>query len=131
MLLFACGTAQSSEWKDLGGSPDRRHTLSIDVSSIRIDGAIRLAWFKHQYAPSLKMHDAGGPDRYKVWSYSLVRHGLNCTNETYQLDANTIVFYTDGSSGSDSSFNRLPWRPGPPDSFAEMEMQTVCAWKPK
>src|ERR1700730_19335099 len=100
-LLLACGTAQSSEWKELGGNTDGSHTVSIDVSSIRFEGAVRLAWFKHQYAPSANMHDKSGPDRDKLWSYSKVRYGFNCTNETYQMDSNTIVYFMDGSSGSD------------------------------
>jgi hypothetical protein len=130
-LLIVGGTAQASEWKELGGNTDGSHTVSIDVSSIRFEGALRLAWFKHQYAPSLNMHDKSGPDRDKLWSYSKVRYGFNCTNETYQMDANTIVYFMDGSSGSDPTFERLPWKPVPPDSILEAQMQFICAWTPQ
>jgi hypothetical protein len=130
LVFFSCGTAHSSEWKYLGASPDGRHTLSIDVASIRINGEIRLAWFKSEYARSLKVHDAGGPDSEKVWSYSLGRYGFNCASETYQVDASVIVYYTDGTHGSDSAFNRLPWQPVPPDTFMERQMQFICGWKP-
>jgi adenine-specific DNA-methyltransferase len=75
------------------------HETFVDVSSIRVVGAIRRAWFKSVYV-SHTMRETDGPDANKWWSASVHRRAFNCGEETTRSEALT-VYYEDGTNGSE------------------------------
>jgi hypothetical protein len=126
-LLLACGTAQASNWVSIGKDAVG-HEAFVDVSSIRVVGAIRRAWFKAVYVRHT-MRETGGPDANKWWSTSVHRRAFNCGEETTRSEALT-VYYEDGTNGSDPAANYpTPWEPVPPDTVLSTELQFICAWK--
>jgi hypothetical protein len=124
-LLLACGTAQASDWVSLGKTDDGKEEGVVDVSSIRVAGAIRWAWVKFLYAP--RTH--GSPEHW--WASDMSREAFNCADETHRREALT-VYYEDGTNGSDPAANYpTQWQPVLPDTIGNAEMQFICAWGKK
>jgi hypothetical protein len=128
-LLLACGTAQASEWVSLGKSEDGTKETFIDVSSIRVVGAIRRAWFKVIYAPHAQR--GSGSDANKWWNYTMEREALTCAEETFRLEG-LLIYYDDGTTNSVPSISfPTSWEPVPPDTMYEVQLRFICTWKPK
>jgi hypothetical protein len=104
-LLLANFGASASEWIDVAQSKDGT-TLQIDVSRIRIEGAIRRAWLK-SVPPS---HTMKGP--------SLMRVAFNCLIGSHTVNLDILA-------------KLEKWDPIPPDTALSSGMQFVCLWKPK
>ena len=125
-LLLACGTAQASEWVSIGRSNDRAQETFIDVSSVRVVGAIRRAWFKVAIAPQTQRGE--GPDANKWWSYTMEREAINCAEETERSEAATIYFSDGTSSPLPAESYPKPWHPITPDSMDHVRLRFICAW---
>jgi hypothetical protein len=108
-LLLANFGASASEWIDVVQSKDGT-TLQIDVSSIRIEGAIRRAWLK-SVPPSHTMKKRHG-------DYSLMRVAFNCLIGSHTVNLDILA-------------KLEKWDPIPPDTALSSGMQFVCLWKPK
>jgi hypothetical protein len=124
-LLLACGTARASEWVSLG-KPDGKIEVFVDVSSIQVTDIVRRAWIK--YVP--EHHTARGVLRAAhTWlDYQLLHVRYDCSEQTSSTDAAT-EYYEDGTHHAASG--AAPWTPVPPDTVLSVEMQFICAWKPK
>jgi hypothetical protein len=128
-LLLSCGTAQAAEWFSLGKSVAGDETF-VDVSSVRVAGPMRRAWFKTIYVPH-KTKESTGPDANKWWHEGLQRKAFNCAEETARSEALT-VYYEDGTNGSDPpAAYPTRWEPVVPETVLNTEMQFICAWKSK
>ena len=129
-LLLACGSALAAQWTFVARSEGGKHERYIDVSSIRVTGDIRRAWFKSVYAAHVAKDDSGS-DANKWWSSTVGLRAYNCSEGTSRFEAQT-VYYEDGTNYSDpSSAFPTPWEPVVPDTVRSAEMQFICAWKPK
>ena len=122
-LVIVCSTAQASNWFSLGKNDAGTVETFIDVSSLRIAGNIRRAWFKAVY----KTHSEKGADG-KYWSYSVSKTAFNCTEEMYRIEA-ANVYYEDGTNWTPPAELSPTWTPVAPDTTASREMQVICAMK--
>ena len=122
-LVIVCSTAQASNWVSVGKDVAGTVETFIDVSSLRIAGNIRRAWFKAVY----KTHSEKGADG-KYWSYSVSKTAFNCTEEMYRIEAGN-VYYEDGTNWTAPAGIYPTWEPVPPDTTASAEMQFICAMK--
>ena len=124
-LVIVCSTAQASNWFSLGKNDAGTLETFIDVSSIRIEGDVRRAWFKSVYKTHTKKSAGNG----KYWSYTVFKTAFNCTEEMFRFEAGN-VYYEDGTNESMPAENYpKPWEPVPPDTTASAEMQFICAMK--
>ena len=121
-LVIVCSTAQASNWFSLGKNDAGTVETFIDVSSLRIAGNIRRAWFKDVY----KSHK--GADG-KYWSYTVFKTSFNCTEEMFRFEA-ANVYYEDGTILTPPAENYpKPWAPVPPDTLGSVKMLFICTWK--
>lgn len=125
-VLLVCGTAQAADWVSVANSVDGKQEFFVDVSSIRVAGDIRRAWFKTTFLP----HTMQAPENPKKWwSDDLSRDVFNCAEETSRREALTM-HYEDGTAllvpaeGFPS-----PWIPVAPETILDTEMKFICAWK--
>ena len=124
-LVIVCSTAQASNWLSLGKSDDGTLENFIDVSSLRIAGNIRRAWFKLAY----KTHTEKDSDG-KYWSSTVAKKAFNCTEEMSRDEA-LNVYYEDGTNHTvPATYYPDPWEPVPPDTVVSTEMHFICTWKP-
>ena len=124
-LVIVCSTAQASNWVTIGESDDGLIETFIDVSSIRIEGDVRRAWFKPVYKTHTKKHTSNG----KYWSYAVLKQAFNCTEEMYRVEAD-IIHYEDGAFESEPAEDYpKPWAPVPPDTLGSVIIQFICTWK--
>ena len=124
-LVIVCSTAQASNWVTIGESNDGLIETFIDVSSIRIEGDVRRAWFKSVYKTHTKKSTGNG----KYWSYYVDKDAINCTQEMWRAEAD-IIHYEDGAYESMPAENYpKPWAPVPPDTLGSVKMQFICTWK--
>lgn len=124
-LVIVCSTAQASNWVSVGNDDAGTMENFIDVSSLRIAGNIRRAWFKSVY----KTHAEKGADG-KYWSYTVFKTAYNCTQEVERYEAMTI-YYEDGTNYSMAAENYpTPWTPVVPDTLSAGDMEFICRWKP-
>jgi hypothetical protein len=129
VLLLACGSAQAADWVSLTKSADGLSEHFVDISSIRIAGAVRSVWTKQVFAP----HTTRGvaEDAKKRESYQLMHLVFNCSEETWRGESAT-VYFDDGTNWSDlNGIYRTTWQSTPPDTVLSVQMKAVCAWKPK
>jgi hypothetical protein len=126
-LLLACGAAQATEWVSLG-KPDNNQEIFVDVSSIRLGGAIRRAWIKGVYAP----HTMKGGGKYaNKWETETMSHFVfDCGEETVSIESG-IAYFDDETSFSTTPGTAMATRPVAPDTVFSVEMRFICAWKPK
>jgi hypothetical protein len=139
-LLLACGTAQAAEWVSINTSDNGKTENFVDLSSIRIPGQVRWVWIKAVYAPHTYRGEAEAHAKSKWLSDEVQRFAFNCADETVRMEALT-VHYTDGSLDvhyTDGSLDLVPaeqfptsWSPVEPDTVRSVQMQFICAWKPK
>ncbi len=123
-LVIVCSTAQASNWFSLGKNDAGTMETFIDVSSLRIAGNIRRAWFKDVY----KTHTQKGADG-KYWSDTVFKLAFNCTEEMVRFEAGN-VYYEDGTNWTPPAENYPePWAPVPPDTRGSVKMQIICALK--
>jgi hypothetical protein len=115
-LLLLCGTAQASVWVSIGKTSDGTAEGFVEVSSIKIAGDIRLAWFKYAYIN----HKA----------YTMERDEFDCGRDTTRGQTYTI-YSEDGTQMEAPGPLPSEWKPVVPDTMGSMLMQFVCAWKPK
>src|ERR1700690_2596765 len=126
-LLLTCGSVHAAEWVSFGMSRDRKAEFYVDTSSIRIAGPVRQVWSKRVVSPYT---EKGVADQGNKWVSSEITHWtFNCIDETSRIGAMT-VYYTDGSDYVDNS-ETSELAPVAPDTFTELLMRFVCAWKPK
>ena len=121
-LVIVCSTAQASNWVTIGESDDGLIETFIDVSSLRIAGNIRRAWFKDVY----KTHRETADGKYR--SYTVLKTAFNCTEEMYRFEAGN-VYYEDGTNWTFPAGILSTWNPVAPDTTASNEMQVICALK--
>jgi clan AA aspartic protease (TIGR02281 family) len=118
----------SSKWVLLGRSSIAGLTTGaeyVDVSSIKVVGNIRRAWFKRVSPRS----NSAGKNPHEVVDYTLTRYGFNCEDESYRMEALTTR-YVDGWSDSVPIGSKpFPWQVAAPDSLAGAMMKFVCEWK--
>jgi hypothetical protein len=126
MLLLSCGTAQAAQWVFVLKSDDGKQDSYVDVSSIRVAGAIHRAWEKNIYKPH-SYKGEGAPAR-RWWHDSVNLFAFDCNEETVRSESIT-VYYEDGTHGTESA--TTAWQPVPPDTMLSAVMQVVCALKPK
>ena len=107
------------------------HTYQIDVSSIRVEGEVRLAWVKD--TPARHTMKGYGGNAKKFVSCAMMRFAFNCPDGSKKVDALSSYF-------EDGSFDTVnvayvpqlaTWDPVPPDTALSAVMQSVCSWKPK
>lgn len=123
-LVIVCSTAQASNWWNIDKSYDGTMETFIDVSSLRIAGNIRRAWYKTAY----KTHTQKGDDG-KYWSYTVSKKAFNCTEEMFRDEAG-IIYFEDGTNFTVSAeIYPTPWVPVPPDTVASLSMHFICAMK--
>jgi hypothetical protein len=124
-LVIVCSTAQASNWLSLSKNDAGTVENFIDVSSLRIAGNIRRAWFKFAY----KTHTEKGTDgKYK--SYTVAKTAFNCTEEMSRFEA-VNTYLEDGTNESvPAAYYPDPWKPVAPDTVNSYEMQFICTWKP-
>ena len=125
-LLMAGGAAQAAEWVLIGQNAHETRKLFVDISSIRIAGEIRRAWFRSVEAPHKTKIETG-----QVLDYRLERWAFHCRDEIAKLEAST-EYYEDGtnySGGMDGS--ATPAIQVRPDTVLRSEMMFVCSWKSK
>ena len=122
-LVIVCSTAQASNWVSVGNNDAGTVEAFIDVSSLRIAGNIRRAWFKYVY----KTHSEKGADG-KYWSYTVLKTAFNCTEEMFRFEAGTD-YYEDGTNSTPPAEFYPTWKPVAPDTTASDEMQFICAMK--
>lgn len=128
LLLAVCGVTEASEWVSAEKSVDGKVELFVDVSSIRVAGAIRHAWIKTVFGG--KGQKGEGVDANKWASNGVMRNAFNCDEETSQVEAVTIYF-TDGTNRSEPALIfPTPWTPVAPDTVLSTVMRFVCVWKP-
>ena len=124
-LVIVCSTAQASNWVTIGESNDGLIETFIDVSSIRIEGDVRRAWFKSVYKTHTKKSTGNG----KYWSYTVSKTAFNCTEEMFRSEAGN-VYYEDGTYDSMPAENYpKPWAPVAPDTLGSVKMLLICTWK--
>ena len=131
LLTFA--TAQAASWALAGKSDDGKAKDLVDVSSIKIDGAIRRARLRIVYAQHAQR--GIGENAYKWLSHELISESFDCGHGSGRVEART-VYYEDGSDNSvvTEALHAYPtaWKPIGPRSHPESDfMHFVCTWKPK
>lgn len=119
LLVMACGNARAAKWVSLGKSVDQKQEIFVDSSSIRIDGNIRRAWFKTQYAKHSRRDDSG-----KELSHTLARWAFRC-QEKVTPDESLTLYYADGSNEGGPSPTQ-DWNPVVPDTFLSISLTLIC-----
>ena len=129
VLLLACGAAQAADWASLGKSDDGAQEVFVDGSRIRVKAGIRQAWIETLFAPRTRR---GVDENASKWQQrSIALYSYNCNDETVKIES-LATYFDDGTiytTPADS--NSGPWRPVPPDTLLNAQMQFICAWKPK
>ena len=124
-LVIVCSTAQASNWVSLGKNDAGTMEYFIDVSSIRIEGNVRRAWFQMVH----KAHTMKDPDDGRYWRSEVSRYTYNCTQEVKRHEAMTI-YYEDGTNYIMAAENYpTPWTPVVPDTLSAEGMEFICRWK--
>jgi hypothetical protein len=127
-LLIVGGTAHASEWVSLGKTDDGTEAF-VDVSSIRVTGAIRRAWMKTVMPPQTAKGE--GSDGKEKWMSSIVnRFAFNCADETSRYEATTYQFDDGTNNRADARSYPSTWQAVTPDTVWEAEMRSVCRYKP-
>ena len=99
VLLMACGTALAAEWVSIGKTADGKTEDSVDVSSLRVTGSIRRAWFKAIFAPQT-IQEKAGPDANKWWREEVRPHiapGARAVLEMHRQRGDRLVLLTSSS----------------------------------
>jgi hypothetical protein len=121
----------AAEWVFVGELMQERQQAFVDVSSIRIMGAVRRAWIKWTF-PIDPAH--------KAQERILYGTAFNCTNETNRDEAEIIV-YNDGTHYSEGTYGEgiewvipadistKPWLPLPAGTPWHAAMIFVCHWR--
>ena len=99
-LLFACGTAQASDWVSVGAIVGE--ASYIDRTSIRVSGNIRRAWIMLVYTSHTQRGSGDGSNKWR--SYDLFRETFDCAQGLGRAEA-LSVYYEDGTNYSVSSEN--------------------------
>ena len=128
-LLLASGTAQASEWVSLGKSDDGKQAIFVDVSSVRVAGQIRRAWFKTVLAPHTVRGTGEDVDKWE--SDEVGQNAFDCSENTRRVEALIIYYEGGGDHTLPARMFPSPWEPVPPDTLVSVEMHFICAWKPK
>jgi hypothetical protein len=126
-LLLTCGMGEAAEWVSVDKQKNGVETF-VDVSSVRVEGGIRRFWTKGVPPPKTKRGPVGYTDKWL--DYFLAREAINCDDETYRVESK-VAYWDDGTTLDAPEEAIEPWRPVPPESHAEVQMQFICAWKPK
>jgi hypothetical protein len=120
-LLLACSVAKAAEWVSVAKSNNGEIEAFVDVSSIKVAGAVRRVWDKtNSVTPVYFMG--------KQVSEQVMSMSFNCTDETVRPDY-VIYYYMDRTNDSETG-NGI-WVPIAPGSVWQHEMKFVCSWKPK
>jgi len=125
-LLLPCGAAQASNWVSLGKPDSGIFEDFIDVSSIRIEGNVRRAWFKKVY----KAHTEKAPDDGRYEESSVEKNAFNCSQEMYRIEALTVYFEDGTLYRTPAESYPIPWVPVTPDTVEDKQMKFICRWKP-
>jgi hypothetical protein len=118
VALLACGTAQAADWVQITKSGNE--VVFVDRSRIKINGNIRQAWFKSNYAPHT--FKFGGGTKYVSSFISLT--SFNCNEQTYDL-LSAVAYYEDGTNQAGAGVAA----PVVPDSVGEAQMNYLCNLK--
>jgi hypothetical protein len=123
---LTCCPAQAADWVFVANSTDLTEKLYVDTSSIRIEAGIRHVWDKLVPARHTMKGNANKPILYEV-----AKVAFNCSEETVNEQA-LSVYYEDGTNETVMPEALTQgWKPIPPDTVLRLEMDFVCAWKPK
>jgi hypothetical protein len=129
MLLIIGSVAQASEWVRVASTSEPKHIFFIDTSSIRVSGNIRRGWRKTQYVPHTVQSWVG--DTLKWEDYTLGREAFDCSTGASRTEG-LMLYFEDGTyKEMPDSMYPYPWRPVPPDTALNSQLNFVCAWKPK
>jgi hypothetical protein len=131
VCFFASGAADAADWVSLGKTDEGKLENFADVSSIRIDAAIRRGSSKVIPAPHTL---PGGAEYSSKWiSQISYNFAFNCTEKSGRVEGFKFYF-DDGTSYLDPPIHYpKPWQAVPPDSDSNwaLLMKFVCAWTPK
>lgn len=127
VLRLASTSASASDWLSLGKGNKGRYEEFIDVSSIRIAGAVRRVWSKTVLAPGFQR----GTERHSNtwWASFVSRDAFNCSEETARTEAMTVYFADQTIEPQPAENYPTAWKPVQPDTIESTEMAFVCAWK--
>jgi hypothetical protein len=130
LLVLACSATPRAEWVSVADSwnADGKVSHFVDVSSIRIDGAIRNAWIRDVFPKPIRVHAIGA--HYKIL-FLMTRFDFNCREEKYRDVAQTQYLDVRLYRRAPSSEYPGPWAEVHSDTFQHREMEFVCAWAPK
>jgi len=113
----------SPKWVDSGSYSDGKGTLYIDTSSIRTDGAIRLAWWKVEYSTHTQ-HGVVDPNKWL--KLVALRQAVDCDREVIRVEEATF-YYEDGTADNPPP-GSLPgrWDTVSPIGASHEMMSAVC-----
>jgi hypothetical protein len=127
-LQLVCGTAKA-EWVSVGSSDNGKVSSSIDVSGIRVEGAIRRTPVRRSFAPHTQR---GAGDNAGKWAHEIVGiNAYNCSDLTYRTESLVWHYEVGTDFATPTYLFPGPWLPIEPNSLVQAEAQSICTWKPK
>lgn len=123
-VLLIPPAAQAADWFSLGEPDDGSFEHFIDLTTVRFDDTIRLAWFKNVYLP--KAAPRRGANGVTWLSSRVSLTAFNCERETYRFES-IYRYYEDGTVFKSPYGGADLWMSVVPDSMADDEMKFICS----
>jgi hypothetical protein len=124
-LVLTCTSARADQWVPVPALTEGAGRTFVDVSSLRVDGAVRRAWFKFIFAPQATR--GGGGDANKWQSFLVVRDAFLCDAKSSRIEAEDVHFDDGSVSAASADYFPTRWRRVAPNSVIGRKLAYVCA----